>query len=198
MSQVSRLLLSLVLWIAAGCRGQAELPRIAQVPAFSLRDQDGATIRPDQLRGRVWIANFMFTSCPDVCPILTGKLASVRGRLVGDRIPARYVSFSVDPQTDTPEVLKRYAQQRNADHADWRFLTGPLDQVKHVVVEGFKQSLQAGPAEGGQPQAILHGSHFVLVDRKLYIRGYYPSDEDGLLRLARDARIVAAERDDEG
>jgi protein SCO1/2 len=193
-----RLLLSLSLLLAAACRGQPELPKIAQVPAFSLRDQDGAAVDRDKLRGRIWIANFMFTSCPDVCPILTGKLASVRGRLVGDRVKARFVSFSVDPQTDTPAVLKRYAQSRNADHEDWRFLTGPLDQVKHVVVEGFKQSLQTAPAEAGQPQAILHGSHFVLVDRALYIRGYYASDEEGLLRLARDARILAAEPEHEG
>lgn len=182
----------------ASCGGRPELPRVAQVPAFELRDQDGATVSRDALRGQVWVANFMFTSCPDVCPILTAKMAGVRSRLVGDRVPVRIVSFSVDPVTDTPAVLKQYAKERSADFPDWRFLTGPLDQVKHVIVEGFKQGLQPQPAQAGQPQAILHGSHFVLIDRELYIRGYYASDEDGLLRLARDARILASESKERG
>lgn len=183
----------------ASCGGAPELPRVAQVPAFELHDQDGAAVTRETLRGHVWVANFMFTSCPDVCPILTAKMAGVRTRLVADRVPVRVVSFTVDPQTDTPAVLKRYAQERSADFPDWRFLTGPLDEVKRVIVEGFKQGLSAQPAQAGQPQAILHGSHFVLVDRDLYIRGYYASDGDGLLRLARDARVLsAAEEGGEG
>jgi protein SCO1/2 len=177
--------------LLAGCRGSSELPRVAQVPAFELRDQDGARVTREALRGKVWVANFMFTSCPDVCPILTAKMAGVRTRLVGDRVPVRIVSFTVDPQTDTPAVLKQYARERSADHADWRFLTGPIDEIKRVIVEGFKQGLSPQPAQAGQPQAILHGSHFVLVDAELYIRGYYASDGDGLLRLARDARMLA-------
>jgi protein SCO1 len=183
---------------AASCGGKPELPRIAQVPAFELRDQDGASVGREALRGHVWVANFMFTSCPDVCPILTAKMAGVRTRLVGDRVPVRIVSFTVDPATDTPAVLKQYAKERSADFDDWRFLTGPLDQVKHVIVEGFKQGIQRQPSVAGQPQAILHGSHFVLIDRELYIRGYYSSDEDGLLRLTRDARILASETGDRG
>lgn len=190
---------ALAITVVSACsRGQSDLPKITQVPAFQLRDQDGADITQDALRGQVWVANFMFTSCPDVCPILTAKMAGVRTRLVGDRVPVRVVSFTVDPETDTPEVLKKYAQERSADYDDWRFLTGPLDQVKHVVVEGFKQGMQDAPTQAGQPQSILHGSHFVLVDRDLYIRGYYASDEEGLLRLTRDARIVASEAADEG
>jgi protein SCO1/2 len=184
--------------LLVSCGRSPELPRVAQVPAFELRDQDGALVTRDALRGHVWVANFMFTSCPDVCPILTAKMAGVRTRLVGDRVPVRIVSFTVDAQTDTPAVLKQYARERSADFDDWRFLTGPLDQVKHVIVEGFKQGIQPQPAQAGQPQAILHGSHFVLVDRELYIRGYYASDGDGLLRLARDARILAEHRGGEG
>jgi protein SCO1/2 len=169
-----------------GCGGGApELPKIAAV-------------NREALRGQVWVANFMFTSCPDVCPILTAKMAGVRTRLVGDRVPVKIVSFSVDPATDTPAVLKQYAKERSADYPDWRFLTGPIDQIKQVVVDGFKQGLSSQPGAPGQPQAILHGSHFVLVDRDLYIRGYYASDDEGLLRLARDARILAAERGERG
>src|SRR5690242_5381640 len=115
---------SLTLALGA-CHKSEPLPRIAQVPAFALRDQDGRELGPDALRGKVWIANFMFTSCPDVCPLLTSKMAAVRQRLVADRAAVHYVSFSVDPAHDTPEVLKRYAIEHGADRADWSFLTGP-------------------------------------------------------------------------
>jgi protein SCO1/2 len=109
----------------------------------------------------------------------------------------RFVSFSVDPETDTPEVLKRYAQEQGADRRDWRFLTGSLGDIERVVVSGFKQTMQQQPQEPGQPRNIMHGSHFVLVDRELQIRGFHRSDDVGLKRLARDARrLVAGEEDD--
>lgn len=179
----------------AACGSAPELPKLSEVPAFELRDQDDATSTREQLRGKVWIANFMFTSCPDVCPILTTKLASVRGKLVAERVPVRFVSFSVDPVTDTPAKLKRFAGERHADYPDWRFLTGPMEQIEQVVVEGFKQAYERQPEQAGHAAAILHGSHFVLVDRAARIRGYYPSDDEGLLKLVRDARILAAEKE---
>jgi protein SCO1/2 len=175
------------------CAKPAPLPRIAEVPQFSLQDQNGHTLTRENLRGGVWIANFMFTSCPDVCPLLTAKMAGVRGRLVGDRKQVRYVSFSVDPEHDTPAVLKKYAIEHSADRSDWSFVTGPLDQVKRVIVSGFKELREVSPEQAGKANAILHGSHFVLIDRQLAIRGYYPSDQEGLLRLARDAAILLAE-----
>jgi protein SCO1 len=175
-----------------GCGKRAELPHLAQVPEFALRDQRDNTVAAKDLRGKIWIANFMFTSCPDVCPILTSKLSGVRSRLVADRVKIEYVSFSVDPQIDTPAVLAKYAAEHHVDFRDWRFVTGPIEQIKQVVIGGFKQSIQRDhAAKAGAPESILHGSHFVLVDRALSIRGFYPSDEDGMLRLARDARILS-------
>jgi protein SCO1/2 len=179
---------------AAGCFRGEPLPHVARVPQFALHDQNARALSPEQLRGDVWIANFMFTSCPDVCPFLTSKMSGVRTQLAPVRDQLHFVSFSVDPEHDTPAVLKQYAQKHGADQPDWSFLTGPVDQVKRVVVEGFKVSLQLTPAESGKANAILHGSHFVLVDRELDIRGFYPSDEEGLLRLQRDARILVAEK----
>jgi protein SCO1/2 len=162
------------------------------VPEFALRNQRDEVVTAKDLRGQIWIASFMFTSCPDVCPILTSKLSGVRRRLVGERVMVQYVSFSVDPQTDTPPVLAKYAAEHHVDFRDWRFLTGQLDAVKQVVVGGFKQLMQIDPnGKPGSPESILHGSHFVLVDRALSIRGFYPSDEEGLLRLVRDTRILA-------
>jgi protein SCO1/2 len=188
----SWLLSVLVTVCVLACGGRAELPHLAQVPEFALRNQRDEPVSAKDLRGQIWIANFMFTSCPDVCPILTTKLSGVRTRLVGERVMVQYVSFSVDPQTDTPPVLAKYAAEHHVEFRDWRFLTGPLDAVKQVVVGGFKQLMQIDPnAKPGSPESILHGSHFVLVDRALSIRGFYPSDEEGLLRLVRDTRILA-------
>jgi protein SCO1/2 len=170
------------------------LPHIAKVPQFALTDQDGRAVHRDAFRGSVWIANFMFTSCPDVCPILTGKMSGVRTLLAPERPGLRIASFSVDPEHDTPATLKKYALEHNADQPDWRFLTGPVDLIKQVVVKGFKQALDPQAAEPGKAYTILHGSHFVLIDRELTIRGYYRSDQEGLLTLERDARLLVAEK----
>jgi protein SCO1/2 len=136
----------------------------------------------------------MFTSCPDVCPLLTTRMSGVRTQLAPIRSSVRFVSFSVDPSNDRPEVLKQYALKHGADQTDWSFLTGPADEIKQVVVDGFKQTLERNEDDSGKAAGILHGSHFVLVDRNLDIRGFYPSDDEGTLRLMRDARILAAEK----
>ncbi|MDD9931994.1 MAG: SCO family protein [Myxococcales bacterium] len=190
------LALCLALALLSGCRDIPALPEIAAVPGFELHDHRGAKVTPAELQGKVWIANFMFTSCPDVCPLLTAKMGNVRSDLRAQRPSLRFVSFSVDPETDTPEVLAKYAKEQGADHEGWFFLTGELERVKGVVVKGFKQSMEKMPLEQGKPQNIMHGSHFVLVDQKLQIRGYYTSDAPGLKALARDARRLVAGKAD--
>lgn len=175
--------------VLAACRAP-DLPKLGAVPAFALRDQGGQTVTAASLRGQPFVANFVFTRCPDVCPLLTSKLAGVRQRLVADRVRVRYVSFSVDPANDTPEVLAAYAREHHVDFDDWRFLTGDAEAVKRVIVQGFKQSLAEQPGEQGKPANVLHGSHFVLVDGAGQIRGFYRSDEEGLLTLTRDARML--------
>ena len=166
-----------------------ELPVIAQVPAFTLRDQTGAEVGLADLKGHVWIANFIFTSCPDTCPLLTKKLGDVRLGLVRKKADVRFVSFSIDPETDTPEVLAKYAKKRGANFQDWSFLTGPVASIQEVVVRGFKQAIEPDP---DKPDNILHGSHFVLVDRNGAIRGFYRSNPDGLLALSRAATQLSS------
>ena len=163
---------------------------VAQVPAFSLRDQHGAEVTRDSLRGHVWVANFIFTSCPDICPLLTKKMGDLRLGLVRRNVDARFVSFSIDPETDTPKVLAGYAKKRGADFENWSFLTGPISTIQEVVVKGFKQAVEPDPEK---PENILHGSHFVLVDQKGAIRGFYKSNPDGLLALSRAVTQLSAE-----
>ena len=183
-----RALFALVLLLAA-CRPGEPLPSIAAVPALAMQDQDGKPFTEAELKGRVGIVSFMFTSCPDVCPILTNKLSGLRTQLLPVREQVRFVSISVDPEKDTPPVLKEFAQKHGADYPDWRFLTGPTAKLRDVVVQGFKQSLDRGD---GSPHGIMHGSHFVLVDRAGMIRGFYRSDQEGVLLIARDARRLVA------
>lgn len=176
----------------AACRPDGSLPIYGDVPSFQLRDQRDLSVRRSRLDGKVWVANFMFTSCPDICPMLTTKMAALRDRLRRHREQVRYVSFSVDPATDTPEVLKRYADKHGVNHDDWLFLTGPLEDIEDVVVGGFKQAIQPLPEQEGKPPNILHGSHFVLVDGQGRIRGFYPTDEAGLREIAHDVRRLVA------
>jgi protein SCO1 len=171
-----------------GCRGDAALADYGAVPAFELRDQRGATVRSADLHGRVLIVDFIFTSCPDVCPLLTDQLAGLRKQLP-EKAPVAFVSFSVDPEHDSPEKLKAFATAHGADHANWYFLTGPLATVREVVTKGFKQAMELEPEQPGKPRNVLHGSHYVLVDRAGTIRGFFRSDAEG-----RDTLRAAAER----
>jgi protein SCO1/2 len=170
------------------CRGDASLADYGAMPAFELRDQRGAMVRSADLHGRVLIVDFIFTSCPDVCPLLTDQLAGLRKQLP-EKAPVAFVSFSVDPEHDSPDKLKAFATAHGADHANWYFLTGPLAAVREVVTKGFKQAMELEPEQPGKPRNVLHGSHYVLVDRAGTIRGFFRSDVEG-----RDTLRVAAER----
>ena len=175
----------LVALASLGCKSGVELGKFGEVPPFALTDQRGVQIRAADLRGRVLIVDFIFTSCPDICPLLTQQLVGLRKQLPQDGRLA-YVSFSVDPEHDTPEKLKTFATAHGADHGDWYFLTGQLPEVRQVVTKGFKQAMELEPEKEGKPRNVLHGSHFVLVDRTGQIRGFFRSDVEGTAAL-RDA-----------
>jgi protein SCO1/2 len=170
---------SLVLGLCLVACGKPEtLLDLGTLPAFELMDQRGYTFGNAQLQGKVTVANFIFTSCPDVCPLLTEQLAALRKQLP-ERAPLALVSFSVDPEHDTPERLRAFAKQHGAERAQWWFVTGPLDEVKAVVTGGFKQAMDQQPMAADGPRNVLHGTHFVLVDPLGHIRGFYRSDAEG-------------------
>ncbi|HYO70379.1 MAG TPA: SCO family protein [Archangium sp.] len=173
---------------------QEPLQRLGRLPAFRFMRQDGEAFGLKQLEGRPWVANFIFTRCPTICPVFTRKMAGVQKQTAGlDGLAL--VSFSVDPKYDTPERLTEYARKHGADPARWSFLTGDYEQLKDTIVGGFKIAM--GREEGGDENdiaSIFHGSHFVLVDRTGEIRGYYNSEhDDDVERLVRDAaRLVGS------
>jgi protein SCO1/2 len=179
---------ALLTLLAACGSGAPPIPELAPVPDFRLVDQSGEPFGLLELRGKVWVANFVFTTCPTVCPMLTTQMRNVQQR-VGARENVRFVSFSVDPERDTPEVLRAYAATHGADLSTWHFLTGETDAVRSAVVEGMRVGISERQADGD----ILHGTHFVLVDGRGKIRGYYRNDREGLDGLLRDVERLAGE-----
>lgn len=181
---------ALVAWLVRP--GPEPLPVLYPMPEFELTTEQGTPLRSGDLAGEVVVANFVFTSCPTVCPLLTAHMARLQERLAGSP-GVRLLSFSVDPKNDTPEVLKAYGEKYGQDPARWTFLTGDLSAITKAVEKGFKIGIQGA----GDPDAtafdIVHGEHFVLVDTDGAIRGYYRPEPESLDRLAIDAARLAAE-----
>jgi len=190
------LLVATVVVIAAAAmlrlRRSEPPPALGQVPDFTLVNRDGRTVRRADLAGRPWIADFIFTRCPASCPMMTARMARLDRELPRD-IELRLVSFSVDPQHDTPAVLQRYAASFKAS-ARWLFLTGDGAQIYRLSREGFKLGVDAAPPAGGAGTAepILHSTRFVLVDGAGRIRGYYDAfDAESMKGLVRDLEAIA-------
>ena len=141
-----------------------ELPEIGNIPQFEFTNSDGNIVTLDNLKGKVWVADFIFTTCTMACPMMTGNMNIVHKKFKkNDNV--RLVSISVYPEFDTPEVLKNYASQYDADTEKWLFLTGKEDAVKDIIRDGFKI--------GDYEDIIFHSEKFALVDKKGIIRAYY-------------------------
>ncbi len=177
-----------------GCGPPDSLPVWGELPSFSLSDQNSQPFGSADLRGAVWVADFVFTSCPGRCPLLTREMSRIQREITTrgwDDV--RLVSISVDPETDTPQTLAAYAQKHGADSKLWRFLTGPREQVWNLSVEGFMLPVAAA-AEHGGGGPILHSNKFVLADRRGQIRGYYDALEpEQWSKLIADLKSVRQE-----
>lgn len=162
------------------------LPVLYPAAPFALTDQDGKPFSSDRLRGRPWVCGFIFTTCGEVCPKLTSQMAGIQHKLPAG---VQLVSFSVNPEYDTPAVLKGYAATWKADESRWHFLTGTPQQM-FAAAAGM--NMAATPAQGDQP--ILHDRRLLLVDAAGNVRGIYSSaDDDAVARLVNDAQAVAKE-----
>jgi protein SCO1/2 len=168
----------------------APLPELGTLPEFRLTDQDGQPFGAAELRGHVWVAGFIFTRCPTICPAITARMARIQHRARGIEERFRLVSFSVDPAYDTPARLAEYARAHRASPRMWKMLTGPLETMKSTVEEGLKIAM-GSPAGEQDFASLFHGTHFVLVDADLRIRGYYDSTAaDVEDRLLHDATML--------
>lgn len=167
--------------------GATLLPVLPGPPAFTLCAQDGRAFDSGQLKGKVWVADFIFTRCAGPCPMMTLRMAHLQESLRA-KSDVRFVSITVDPDFDTPEVLCQYAQSFNVNSNQWFFLTGSYESIEKLALEGFKLTVQKqGDMPGGEKNPILHSSHFVLVDQVGRIRGYYDGEvPDRMNALRKD------------
>lgn len=168
-------------------------PVLGALPAFELVSQDGRPFGSSQLRGRVYVANFFFTSCRTICPGLTKAMGSLQNRFKQHDIAIHLVSFSVDPETDTPPLLRAYATKHGADLDRWTFVTGSMQAMRAVVVDGFKTHMGAKIKVSNDLVDISHASLFALVDDRGRVRGYYRADKMGLDEVFHRAQHVLKE-----
>jgi protein SCO1 len=173
---------------AYGTSAEGPLPELWPVPAFSFKDQHGQARSQRDLLGHVWIADFIFTTCTTVCPLLSAKLVLLQHQLSDERL--RFVSFSVDPEHDTPEVLARYAEQWRKDPR-WVLLStdpaGIQATARDMRVALMKTDDAVNP--------IMHTSMFFLIDAVGNVRGVYDSaDDQALERLTRDVETLQGGR----
>lgn len=182
-------------------RSQAEgLDTFGDAPAFALVDQFERPVSSQDLRGTVVVANFVYTNCPDLCPLLSVRMQALQERLRQENLldgPVQLLSFTVDPARDTATVLRAYAERHQADPRAWRFVTGPKDTVILLIVTGFHLGLDALPpgprgADGDVPTTyeVAHGTRFVLIDRRWRVRAYYRGDSFDPEQVVADIRSL--------
>lgn len=177
---------------------RAEINRLAsrniatfgQVPPFQLTNQNGQPFGSDDLQNKIWIADFIFTSCPGPCPIISSRMSELQKPLENSDV--HLVSFTIDPERDTPEVLHNYAEKLRAQTGRWDFLTGNKSAIYDLSQKGFKLAAVEGNEETGMP---VHSTRMVLVDRKGQIRGYYDAlAADGVTKLIADTKHLLREQ----
>lgn len=155
----------------------------ASVPDFTLTNQQGNLLGLSDMAGKIWVADFIFTNCPTICPAMTLEMARLQSEFATS--PVYFVSFSVDPERDTSDVLSRYAAAYGADERRWHFLTGDKADIYQLAEEGFSL------AAGHKGIEILHSTRFVLITPDGNIYGHYDSrSKPALLRLRRDVRTL--------
>jgi protein SCO1/2 len=166
-----------------------ELPVLGQLPYFQFVAENGENFGTDNLYGKVYVANFMFTSCQTSCPLLLKKVQIVQHRMRGVLDRAAIISFTVDPETDTPSVLFAKARQMNANPHVWHFLNAPIAQTKSLLVDGFK--VPVGDKElAGSVMEVAHSNKLVLVDQRGQIRGYYSIEGTGINHMMIDMGLL--------
>lgn len=163
---------------AVSCSLRSPLPSWGVVPDFQLTDQTGkAFVSKERLDGHIWVGDFIFTNCTGPCPRMSTQMNMVQRKIANPQV--RYVSFTIDPERDTPAVLAEYGKRYKADPANWFLLTGTKPELKKLNYDTF----HLGDLDG----SLEHSTRFVLVDSKSRIRGYYDTSEaENIRKLISD------------
>ncbi len=167
------------------CTPHRDLPILGQVTDFRLVSQEGLEFDRRELLGHVWVADFIFTTCPGPCPRMSSMMHKLQIQ-TSDVRDIRLVSFTVDPAHDLPAVLHVYATRYQAEPARWTFLTGDVATLQHLS----RDVLKLGDVDG----SLNHSTRLVLMDQKCRIRGYYGTAmDDPVSQVAADARQLRKE-----
>lgn len=159
-----------------------------RVMEFSFIDQNGDTFTHKNLEGKIYVADFFFTTCPSICPIMGRNMKKLSDKFANDP-EVHFVSHTVDPEEDTPEVLKQYAKAINANEQKWTFLTGEKSKLYYVAREGYK--VTAMDNDGSSDEDFIHTQNFVLIDKARQIRGYYDgTDSLEMRKLEKDIMLL--------
>jgi cytochrome oxidase Cu insertion factor (SCO1/SenC/PrrC family) len=167
----------------AGCSGPHLDPEpLGEIQDFTLQERSGRTVSRADLLGKVWVACFAFTRCRTSCPQISATMARLQHELTTTP-DVRLVLFDVDPDHDTPDVLRRYADTYQADHERWLFLTGDRAQIYALIHDSFHLGVQQAEGEARRPgNEVIHSSRLAVVDRRGHVRGYFDGrqldDED--------------------
>ena len=172
-----------------------QLPHVHVVPPFTLTERSGKIITNKDLSGKIWVADFIYTTCPGPCPLVTASMAKIQDKVAHDP-RVQLVTFTVDPQNDTPGVLAAYADKFGADPYRWWFLTGPEKPLYDLIQNGFFQAVQDNrgqPPQEGQ-FTVTHSTSLVLVDPNGDMRGSYDGvNDDGRADLLHAIKVLEKE-----
>src|SRR4029077_20854118 len=160
------------------------------IPPFQLINQDGQAFGSSNLAGKIWIADFIYSTCPGPCPMISSRMSEMQKPL--EKTDVHFISFTVDPEKDTPAQLREYAGRLRAQPGRWDFLTGPKSEIYKLSQEGFK--LAAVDRSSSTPEP-LHSTRMILVDRRGQIRGYYDATTaDAITKLLADTNHLLKEQ----
>jgi protein SCO1/2 len=183
--------------VSAGVLVPDDTVRGLAMPAFVATTQDGRQFTRADLLNQVTIADFMFTHCPFICPVLTARMKQMSEELKGTGV--RFMSMTVDPTRDTPQRLAAYAAEKNADTSRWTFLNADMDTVRRVVVDSLRFELSTDAKttiplpDGTMMENIIHPGHFVLLGPGAEVLGIYrASDATKVAALVARAREADA------
>ena len=183
-------------WVRFRSGPSQPLPIIGRVTGFALTNQFEQPVGAADLQDRVWVADLIFTRCPGPCLKLTRNLVSLQ-RQLAPRLPVRFVSLTADPEFDTAEVLRAYAERFGADTGRWDFLTGPRAEINRLASEQLLLAVQEKPPAERETEEdlYLHSTKWVLIDTAGQIRAVYEGTDPGSIRNAeRDIRQLLRER----
>lgn len=165
-------MLAAVIMLATGCNNN-ELKNAKNWPVekFTFTNHEGKPFGSKDLDGKVWVADFVFTNCADVCPPMTANMAKLQELVKEEKLKdVEFVSFSVDPSVDNPKVLKEFGEKFHVDFNNWSFLTGySQEEIEKFALKNFK-ALVKKPEEGDQ---VIHGTDFYLIDQEGKVVMYY-------------------------